>query len=724
MKRALMSLLILLVAIGAWAQTTVSTKDANVEGTTLKLAPFWIQATPAMSIPMGDSSNYFGVGGDGSIIGQYRLPFMPQALARAEIEYNYSTIPARESVSLMSLALGGGYSYNVSRNLGAEVFADGGATYGFFNPSGSGYWVSPNGGYWNPFVKAGVDLYWVFPPGLTIDLGASFLYQIGLYTGVGVFIGAAYGMGTPVVVQNFAPSRPQGPPKPKLLQGEGTGVQFAKVTLNDIYPVFYKFYDDHPIGSAVLHNFEKSTVKDMQISVFVKEYMTDPKQIKGPAKMDPGSEASIDLYGLFTKDILANTESTKASARIVVDYTENGNPVESESVQTLQVLRRNSLTWDDDRKAAAFVSANDPTAVKFAKNVQSMIQPKINPSIDPNLQLAMAVHDSLTLFGLTYSNDPVATLGSDNKTVDYIQFPAQTLDYKGGKCSDFSVLYASMLEAIGVETAFITIPGHIFMAVALQMGPDTARKTFQNSDDLIYQSNKVWLPIEITLREGGFLKAWELGAKEWRENQAKKQAAFYPVHDAWSVYQPVGYSSNELNIKIPDQDTVTKKFTADQVAFVDMEIGAQEAGLLATVKKEGNKSKTLNTLAVLYSRYGLYDKAEKALQEVLAREEFVPALVNLGNIYFVRSQPDKAAEYYNRAFKKDPNNPTVLLCVARANHALENYSIAKDAYTKLQAVDPDLAQKFAYLDLRGEESTRAANASGLQKVVVWEESKE
>ena len=137
----------------------------------------------------------------------------------------------------------------------------------------------------------------------------------------------------------------------------------------------------------------------------------------------------------------------------------------------------------------------------------------------------MAIHDALTLYGLTYSTDPVATLNSDNKTVDYIQFPQQTLDYKGGKCSDFSVLYASMFEAIGVESAFITIPGHIFMAVALQMSPDDVRKTFQNSDDFIYQDGKVWLPIEITLREGGFLKAWQLGAKEWRENKAKNQAA-------------------------------------------------------------------------------------------------------------------------------------------------------------------------------------------------------
>ena len=711
MKRALTGLFILLGAVGAWAQAANLTP--NAQATVLKMAPIWLELSPALTVPFGGSSSYFTMGGDGSMTGEYRLPFMPMALGRAEVEYGYHPLWGGTTVTFLSAAVGGGYSYNVSQNLGAKVYAEGGATDGIINRTGEAYW--------SPFVKGGIDLFWVFPPGLTIDLGSSFLYQVGLYTGVGVSLGVAYGLGKPIEVQKFAAPK-QGPPRIRLLQKSGTGVEFAKVDLNDIYPVFYKFYDDHPIGTAILHNYEKSTVQDVKVSVFVKEFMTDPKQIDGPAKMAPGADATVDLYGLFTKDVLSNTESTKASARLTVQYTVNGNPVQYESVQTLQVLRRNSLTWDDDRKAAAFVSANDPTAVKLAKNVQSMVQPQMNPSIDPVLQLAMAVHDALTLYGLTYSNDPVATLNSDNKTVDYIQFPSQTLDYKGGKCSDFSVLYASMLEAIGVETAFITIPGHIYMAVALQMSPDTARKTFQNSDDLIYQNNKVWLPVEITLREGGFLKAWELAAKEWRENQAKNQAKFYPIHDAWNTYQPVGYSSGELNIKIPDQDKVVQSFSKDQVAFVSMEIRQQEAGLLAASKKPGNQDKALNSLSVLYSRYGLFDKAKKVLNTILANDEFVPALVNMGNIYFVGSQMDKALEYYNRAYKKDPNNPTVLLCVARVNHSLENYSIAKQAYAQLQTVDPDLAQKFAYLDLRGEEATRAANASGLQKVVVWQES--
>ena len=70
---------------------------------------------------------------------------------------------------------------------------------------------------------------------------------------------------------------------------------------------------------------------------------------------------------------------------------------------------------------------------------------------------------------------------------------------------------------------------------------------------------------------------------------------------------------------------------------------------------------------------------------------------------------------------KSPKDPTVLLCVARVNHALENYSIARKAYADLKIVAPDLAKQFAYIDLRGEEATRAADASGATGTVVWAE---
>lgn len=64
----------------------------------------------------------------------------------------------------------------MKRAIGVKGYVDGGANYGFFN--------NKLQGHVNPFVKASADLYWTFPPDLIITAGASFLYQIGLYTGV------------------------------------------------------------------------------------------------------------------------------------------------------------------------------------------------------------------------------------------------------------------------------------------------------------------------------------------------------------------------------------------------------------------------------------------------------------------------------------------------------------------------------------------------------------
>ena len=86
---------------------------------------------------------------------------------------------------------------------------------------------------------------------------------------------------------------------------------------------------------------------------------------------------------------------------------------------------------------------------------------KTNPALDPNLTLTIAMHDALRLFSLAYSLDPIPVLTPNKNVVDFIQFPRQTLDNRSGKCSDLSVLYSSLLEAVGVETAFITTPGHM-----------------------------------------------------------------------------------------------------------------------------------------------------------------------------------------------------------------------------------------------------------------------
>jgi tetratricopeptide (TPR) repeat protein len=263
-----------------------------------------------------------------------------------------------------------------------------------------------------------------------------------------------------------------------------------------------------------------------------------------------------------------------------------------------------------------------------------------------------------------------------------------------------------------VETAFITVPGHIFMAVSLNEAPDQARKDFGSLDNLILLGDKSWLPIETTERGAGFVQSWERGAKEWRENLAKNQAVLYPVHEAWSLYEPVGFAADMGNIVLPDSDRVVAAYLGELVHYIDQEIYPQVAKLQAEVTRSNGSPKAVNQLGVLYAKYGLNDRAEAKFRQALQAGDYAPALLNIGHLSYLLGSFQEALAYYERAQKLSPDNPTVLLALARANHELENYGVVKVTYEKLKAADPNLAERFAYLELKGAEGIRAPTFPG------------
>ena len=101
----------------------------------------------------------------------------------------------------------------------------------------------------------------------------------------------------------------------------------------------------------------------------------------------------------------------------------------------------------------------------------------------------MGMFEALRLYGINYVIDPNSSyieLSSQAEAVDYLQFPHQTLFYRGGDCDDLSILYSALLESVGIETAFITIPGHIYMAFALDIGEDEASHL---AKDILYMAD-------------------------------------------------------------------------------------------------------------------------------------------------------------------------------------------------------------------------------------------
>lgn len=465
---------------------------------------------------------------------------------------------------------------------------------------------------------------------------------------------------------------------------------------------------------------------DITVSLIVRQFMDAPKDCGTIAELKPGEEKSVDLFALFKNSIFETKESTKVPAEITMTYTQKGKQQTTSKVETLRIYDRNALSWDDTNKAAAFVMPKEPVVMMTSNQINSFVKQRMNRAIDNNLQSGMALHDALRLLNIAYVSPPLTSYAvqSENKTaVDSVKFPLETLQYRSGDCSDLSVLYCSLLESVQIETAFITIPGHIFMAFALNLSEEEARKTFESWNEFIFRDGKVWVPVEVTERDGLFLKAWQKGAKEWRENLLKKQADFFPVREAWKTYEPVNYPGIGNQPPLPDQAQVVKDFEQDKMSLILREISAKETELLTGASKSKNSPKSLNSLGVLYARYDLSEKAEAQFQAALKMGDYMPALVNLGNLRFRDAKTDEALAFYERAYKQAPHEPLVLLGLARTNHELQNYGIVKMEYDELRTLNPELANQFAYLRLQGEESTRAAQASQVAGVVMWEEEK-
>ena len=424
-------------------------------------------------------------------------------------------------------------------------------------------------------------------------------------------------------------------------------LKIQDLQLKPVFPVLYKYYATRPIGTLKLSNEGAVPLEDIKVTLSVERYMDGPTSCVGPKVLAPRSDGAVQLFALFNQSVLEITEGNVVSARVAVEYTVDGKPYTTEVTQPLRLYDRNAITWDDDRKAAVYVTAKDPLVLEIAKPIArwSREQPT---AFDGNFLLAMAIHESLRLHGVNYVVDPTSPYSDRTKTtlaVDYLQFPRFTLAYKAGDCDDLSILYAALLQSVGVDTAFITIPNHIYLAVALKMPFEEAQRTFLDKEDVIDFDGRAWIPLEVTMVQRRFLEAWSTGAREWRDNAARNAAKLLPMYRSWAEYEPVASVSGQGQVGFPPPQDLKDAYMKELQRFTRREIQPREDDLLKQAAQGKESWKPLNALGILYARYGQVEKAQARFEEVLRKIQYGPALLNLGNIYFMKNQTDKALEY-------------------------------------------------------------------------------
>lgn len=658
-----------------------------------------IDAGPYVMVPLGSSSDLFRTGFGTGALFSYPPPSLRGVALDAAIDVLSLPLASADSIWVLSAVAGPGYRLLLGDRLSLNAGLRGG--YYYWGASGWGSQVANSGGF---VLSGGAGALFRVSSTFTAGINAAYDYYDSLYNGIRFGINLRLDF-------------------PGLEQQKST-IEIDSIQLLPLFPVLYRYYDSHTVGSVRIKNTGTRAVQGISLALYVDRYMDNPMKSGAPLTLAPGEEREIPLYGLFNDKMMEVTEGTKVSARITISHPLGREEFSRDSTGSLEFYNRNAMSWDDDRKIASFITAKDPDIMNFAKNMMSWMQEVRNPALDENFQKGMAVFEAVRAYGIRYEIDPVTPFAEFSEaaaSIDFLQFPRQTLQYSNGDCDDLTSLYCALLESVGVETAFITVPGHIYAAFALSAGATEAAKTFTKTRDLIIIDEKAWLPVEITLSQSPFEKAWETGAKQWRENGASGQAALFPTREAWRVYQPVGFREGAGGLTLPNREQVISAIQDYTARYVDSELKPRLGELTEAMRRSRDKIPYLNRIAVLYARYGLYDKALETLMEIVKQQEHPPALTNLGNIHYLREEYEKALDFYQRALAVQKSNNTALVGLARCSHKLGNFGAVQKAYNQLKIADPSLAVRYAYLNDQGEEAERASQAVTGVRTILWEE---
>ncbi len=503
-------------------------------------------------------------------------------------------------------------------------------------------------------------------------------------------------------------------------------IRSLRISEADIPPAFsamQSYYANNPIGRVQITNTEKQPVMDVVVSFNQKEYMDSPTPCLTLSKIDPGKSVEVPLKAVFNSkvyDLEGGLGYTPLTGEIVVTYKLGGRSAEQRSAVTYNLYDKRAMTWDDDRKAAAFITPLDRALKNYTAFINEASKQKALPAWNQPIQVAVQTYDALREIGIYYQDDPAAPFArvqGDKAFVDFISMPRDTLVRKYGDCKNLTVLYCSLLETKSVRTGFITVPGHIFPVFDTGQPAGEYREIHPDRTMTLAVDGTLWVPIEVTMLDGksDFRAAWQRAIEEWKTYE--KDRAFYRTRDAQAVFSPVAIQQADLGLQYGNGDNIANLFAQDLEA-----IGRTNMASYAAEAEKTHDKKEYNRLGIVAAKFNLLNDAEDAFTWALKADPgYVSALVNLGNLSYMRGDYKKAITSY-RSVISLMGHPTkgsaaaktsvvVLVNAARAYDALKQTKESQGLIAQASGIDDDQLKQLAVAPPGTEAggSTRAAN---------------
>ena len=254
---------------------------------------------------------------------------------------------------------------------------------------------------------------------------------------------------------------------PDAPQAELRSIKFGELDLPPLFASMQSFYARNPIAEIQITNIEKHPIQDVNIQFMQAGFMDAPTKADVISELAPGESVSIPIFAAYNQEVFATEGITPLVGEIQVEYLSRGNVGNQVMTVSYDLYDKESLTWDDDRKMAAYITPSDSALRNYASFVRQSSKDVENPGLNSALQTGLQIYYGLTEIGTIYQKDPTSPFDAAQENplvIDAVSLPRSTLKRGTGDCDDLTALYCSLMESVGIKTAFITTPGHIYAA--------------------------------------------------------------------------------------------------------------------------------------------------------------------------------------------------------------------------------------------------------------------
>lgn len=488
------------------------------------------------------------------------------------------------------------------------------------------------------------------------------------------------------------------------LQKNAAPVEISRFQVDDLFPSLYRNYADVtmlPIGELTLTNNTAVPISGATVTLFVDNVMSAPTSQLVPMIVGL-SNATIRLAAVFKESVLLNGEDKKMQAIVSLKYMYDGKEHEMKKNVTFVMHGRNAISWKDKRRMAAFISTSNEL-VDYIKSIEVTFRDATKYGTYKSIQKAAQVYNVLNKLQFTYSPDPnvnYAKAAETSDMLDYVQYPAETIMRRSGDCDDLVACYSGLLECDGLATAYIDVPGHVYMAFDTEIDTNNIENAGLSRRDVIVAYGKVWLPIETTmLGKQGFITAWKYGAERWYKEMSDQHfPEIITFADAHKVYTPSTYIPKDFKPVLPANDVLQQAYKETIYGLLEKTMASMKVELEARRQAEPQNAYVRSKLGIMYTRTGQYEKAEALLKEAIAiSPESGTFHNNLGNVYFNIGKFDKAAQEYTSALEFEKNDADIFVNLCKTQLALNDKLSARRTWESAIKLRSDVEETYSYM---------------------------